>query len=259
MIDKIAILSDLHLNRWIRNAASVTRESLINQCKDADSKFSDVTSWVFAGDMGDGLHFNDINTQSQHLCIDGNNIYTTPGNHDHYSTSNRTLTSDLDYVFDSKSSLLATPLWTAFSLPGAQYNKWTAEQIYSVITDSKAIVGTSVDLIRQLNKDTINLIKLLQPRIIVTHFPPSMKSIGSRFANDPTNTYFVNDLDWLIEDLQPELWVCGHVHHKHSYYIGNTLVVCNPLGYPGEIYSKITQYTPMIVERNCVGKWRVVE
>jgi Icc-related predicted phosphoesterase len=101
------------------------------------------------------------------------------------------------------------------------------------------------------------MLEITKPKIVITHFPPSTKSIGPQYRDDPTNTYFVNNLDYLIEEIKPQLWVCGHVHHKHSYYIGDTLVVCNPLGYKGELHNKAVGYVPTIVEKDRNGRWTV--
>ena len=42
---------------------------------------------------------------------------------------------------------------------------------------------------------------------------------------------YASDLDMLIEDRQPRLWIHGHVHQALDRTIGVTRVVCNPLGY----------------------------
>ena len=41
------------------------------------------------------------------------------------------------------------------------------------------------------------------------------------------------DLDALIEDCGPTLWIHGHVHDSFEYTIGRTTVTCNPRGYLG--------------------------
>lgn len=255
-INKIAVLSDLHLDSW--NAVLVSDnynnplERLVDYYKNDPrhgGKFSDITEWVFAGDIYNGSEA--VCSKSDH---NGNNIYLTPGNHDYYG---RTIDPWIDFFHDKDNAILLSPLWTSFSLPGDPYKRFTSSQVYSVIRDSSAIRGTSVDLMCRLNTDTVKLIELTEPKIIVTHFPPTMKSIGPQYHEDPTNTYFINDLEWLIERHKPELWICGHVHHKHNYYIGNTLVVCNPLGYPRELYKKAVEYVPTIVERDSSGRWSV--
>lgn len=67
--------------------------------------------------------------------------------------------------------------------------------------------------------------------IVVTHYAPSTKSIIPQFANDSRNGFYYTDLEDLIRDRQPQLWVHGHMHTTLHYNIGDTEVVCNPFGY----------------------------
>jgi Icc-related predicted phosphoesterase len=41
---------------------------------------------------------------------------------------------------------------------------------------------------------------------------------------------------------RPALWLHGHTHGSCDYKLGDTRVVCNPMGYPGEVseYTKLT-------------------
>jgi hypothetical protein len=42
-----------------------------------------------------------------------------------------------------------------------------------------------------------------------------------------------SNLDALLEDCGPALWIHGHVHDSFEYKIGGTTVACNPRGYLG--------------------------
>lgn len=70
--------------------------------------------------------------------------------------------------------------------------------------------------------------------VVVTHHAPHPHSVPDRFKNDYVCASFVSDLDELIEDTQPDLWVHGHVHNSFAYEIGKTRIVCNPRGYGTE-------------------------
>lgn len=72
------------------------------------------------------------------------------------------------------------------------------------------------------------------PTVVVTHHAPSERSVAEKYRGDVLNYAYFSDLNWLIEKYQPDLWVHGHVHSSFSYKIGNTRVLCNPHGYPGE-------------------------
>lgn len=67
--------------------------------------------------------------------------------------------------------------------------------------------------------------------IVITHHAPSFQSIAEKYRGDPINNFFVNDLDGLIYEKKPKLWIHGHTHHSFDYNIGDTRVVCNPFGY----------------------------
>lgn len=70
--------------------------------------------------------------------------------------------------------------------------------------------------------------------VVLTHHAPSARSIPSEFGNDPLSACYASDLESLIAETQPTLWVHGHVHHRNDYLIGETRVVSNARGYPGE-------------------------
>ncbi|MFL5303326.1 MAG: metallophosphoesterase [Anaeromyxobacteraceae bacterium] len=69
--------------------------------------------------------------------------------------------------------------------------------------------------------------------LVVTHHLPSSRSIPLRYVADPTNVFYLCDLEPLIVERQPALWVHGHTHDSFCYTIGATTVVANPRGYPG--------------------------
>lgn len=68
--------------------------------------------------------------------------------------------------------------------------------------------------------------------IVITHHGPHYKSTHPRYAGDLTNAAFVSNLEVLIMEYQPSLWVHGHVHDSFDYMVGNTRVIANPRGYP---------------------------
>jgi len=67
--------------------------------------------------------------------------------------------------------------------------------------------------------------------IVVTHFLPARASVPPDFNDAPTACWFLTDVEALIAERQPALWIHGHTHTSADYRIGQTRVVCNPLGY----------------------------
>jgi Icc-related predicted phosphoesterase len=73
--------------------------------------------------------------------------------------------------------------------------------------------------------------------VVIGHHAPSFNSVHPKYTSQTImNHAFVNELDeYIIDHPQIALWVHGHVHDCWDYTIGNTRIVCNPRGYPGEI------------------------
>jgi predicted phosphohydrolase len=67
--------------------------------------------------------------------------------------------------------------------------------------------------------------------VVVTHHGPSWLSVSPEFIYDSLNGAYVSDLDEVMIQYEPELWVHGHVHTSHSYEVGRTRVRTNPRGY----------------------------
>lgn len=70
--------------------------------------------------------------------------------------------------------------------------------------------------------------------VVVTHHAPHEDSVHHRFAGQLLNHAYYSDLGGVITTGKPALWVHGHVHNCFDYTVGDTRVLCNPRGYPGE-------------------------
>lgn len=68
--------------------------------------------------------------------------------------------------------------------------------------------------------------------VVVTHHAPTHLSIGPQYKDDKLNHSYVNTWGNEIAYNGPKLWVHGHVHSPSDYMVGDTRVVCNPIGYP---------------------------
>lgn len=70
--------------------------------------------------------------------------------------------------------------------------------------------------------------------IVITHHLPSKKSIHSRWEGDPDNCYFVCEVDDVIHNNKPAIWMAGHSHDACNMYLVDTWLLRNPRGYPYE-------------------------
>lgn len=76
--------------------------------------------------------------------------------------------------------------------------------------------------------------------VVVGHHLPTFMSVHPQYKNDYTiNGAYASDLsDFILDNPQIVLWTCGHTHFPHRYYMGNTLVACNPRGYSGPKFNE---------------------
>ncbi len=76
--------------------------------------------------------------------------------------------------------------------------------------------------------------------VVVTHHMPSYQAVDPQYTRgvDETslalNGAFTSDLDDFIMKHKPAFWFFGHTHTAYEGKVGDTLLVCNPLGYPQE-------------------------
>lgn len=81
--------------------------------------------------------------------------------------------------------------------------------------------------------------------VVMTHHHPSFMSVPERFKTgsmSELNGCYCSEMFNDVEQSGPDLWVCGHIHDRIDYMIGNTRVVCNPRGYqqiPTGPYDKV--------------------
>ncbi len=74
----------------------------------------------------------------------------------------------------------------------------------------------------------------IRKTVVVTHHPPSVRSVDPRYADSLTSAAFVARQDRLVRGSGAALWVHGHVHASFDYRLGETRVVANPRGHDGE-------------------------
>lgn len=66
--------------------------------------------------------------------------------------------------------------------------------------------------------------------VIITHHAPHPGSVHPRYEGQLLNyAYFSHALEKF--DKPPRLWIHGHTHDVFDYMVGETRVVCNPMGY----------------------------
>lgn len=70
--------------------------------------------------------------------------------------------------------------------------------------------------------------------IVITHHAPSILSVPTDFQNDLVSAAYASNLEQFILETEPDYWIHGHIHTPVNYKIGNTTILSNPKGYPGQ-------------------------
>ena len=65
----------------------------------------------------------------------------------------------------------------------------------------------------------------------MTHHLPTWMSVPDKFVNSPLNRFYVCDMQSVILDEKPKMWIHGHTHDTFDYVVGATRIICNPYGY----------------------------
>lgn len=72
--------------------------------------------------------------------------------------------------------------------------------------------------------------------VVVTHHLPSKQSVHERYLSgeslwaEQMNYLFYSDLEEIVK--HANVWLHGHTHDSAEYTVGDTIVRCNPRGYP---------------------------
>jgi len=197
-----------------------------------------------------------------------------PGNHEFYdqnidfSRFPRQIVQQLWVDPDTGENvrLIGATLWTDYNLDGDPVGAMQSAAL--MIGDHTAISRIETNHksskfgspVRFMPSDALDLhqiqlnqmIKALrQPHagktVIVTHHAPSGKSVSLNHAQSNINPSFASNLEGLIEEFRPDLWVHGHMHNSSDYRIGETRVICNPKGYLRNGFPENPDFNPELI------------
>lgn len=220
---KLLVMSDLHLE-FHKDGG----RSFIASLRD------DVDGIVLAGDIAT---ISSLKLALTLFCEKYPNVFMTYGNHEFYGSSKGTVTELVRKVQFKHPNLhvlnnsvvevagrrfIGTPLW--YSRVSTDYeNAWSD---FRWINNFRQWVYVE-------NKRSVDFLdaEMRKDDIVVTHFLPSHQSVHPKWQGNPTNCFFVHDVENLIRERSPAFWIHGHTHESMQYSIGPTQVVCNPFGY----------------------------
>jgi len=227
---RIKLLSDLHFEH---------HDDAAELIQNLDSNFDLL---VLAGDIDTHDRIEDT---LSNFCREFPEVLFVPGNHEYYKSTPQSLEAILDVVNQQHSNL--TIFYSrnrSASIQGLNFHgstAWFRDDPGNLwyehnLTDFSQISGLKPWVYGEQKKFQEHLEEnLAQGDIVITHHLPSPICVAEQFKTSALNRFFVCDYSDMILDRKPKLWMFGHTHSAFDDYFGDTRLVCNPRGYPGEL------------------------
>lgn len=236
---KFHLISDLHTDSWQLRAELKNKQGdnfLLDLYPTGDETL------IIAGDLCEYRYLQRHGIEMfRDLCNKYRHVIYVAGNHEYYGTNYQVFQERFKYLqkeFDNLHclenetveindiSIAGTTLWFRDTPENILYERHLNDFRY--IEDFK-------NWVYDVNQRAQDFLKeLSNPDLIILHHLPSHQSVNAKYTNEPTNLYFLCDINNIISDLNPKFVVHGHTHIGCEYNINNTRVICNPRGYPGE-------------------------
>jgi Icc-related predicted phosphoesterase len=221
---KFTIMSDLHLEFHEDNGIGFI-ESL-------DPKDNDAI--ILAGDIAEKEFLGPVIAL---LCAKYPHVIMVPGNHEYYGSDAGTVSFNFDLIKESHSNFhlldndvleldgqrfVGTTLWYPYVSPHKTIG-WS---------DFRYILKFG-DWVWEENKKSVNFLtdNVEKDDIVITHYLPSAKCIAKKYEEDPSNVFYLTNMEALIEERKPKIWVHGHTHTHVDVKVHDTRVIANPRGY----------------------------
>lgn len=230
-MSRLLVVSDLHFEFYDDHGAEVA----VLVCERFYDTKSDVL--VVAGDLCNSRILYDSLAKLRKYCT-GPIVYVT-GNHEHYHSSIEDVRDacqalpagvvylDNDFAFVDGIRFIGGTGWFPYNANNMMFEH--------LMSDFRLISKLKRDYSGENAKFRAAVDEHCRSRdVVVSHHLPSYQSVPSRFKSSNLNRFFVGEFDELIYTKKPKLWIHGHTHDSCDYTIGDTRVVCNPLGYPHE-------------------------
>lgn len=209
--------------------------------------------WFFEPDP-DVFYLNAGDTHPQMLTREyfhntmGKNYFYINGNHDYYGGSFKNADIDFPDVRHVEKpdggtiTIAGAPLWT-----NIRPDRW--HDFCNYMIDYRQIKDMTYERYMNAHETHKHFLIHSGADIWVMHHLPSYLSVADKYRHSGGNDFFATEMYEQIYYMKnpPKLIVHGHTHERMDYYIGDTRVVCNPRGYPGE-QPWYKDYAPMIVE-----------
>jgi predicted phosphodiesterase len=230
---RVYIASDQHLE--FRRPGR--EEDYLSKVPPLDAKVA-----IVAGDF-DVMFREQALDNLRRFCASFDEVFYVPGNHDYYGSFVQPIDERLANLKGHIPSLRLLQTGKVFELDGRRIlgdTMWVRDS--RVLKESRGMINDSRqiydfwDHMPKKNADFLAFLdkELKQGDIVVTHHLPSDKSTPPMWRGAATQPWFVCDVEALILERKPAVWIHGHTHTRCEYMLGETRVICNPAGYPSE-------------------------
>ena len=239
---RFQIVSDLHLDFRI-DKWKETCQIIIDKKDKADTL-------IIAGDLSESRNSvwgNSLRFFSDHYA----NVLVVLGNHEYYHYSQDLILKQIEHLPCNVQFLLTSELviddikiaGCTLWFPASSKVKETQKQLSDFY-----VIPEFEEWVYEKHRNDIEFLKQTKADIIITHHGPHPKSIHPRYITSSLNHFFVNNLESVIKKCSAKYWIHGHTHSPHCYEINNTLILCNPLGYPNEQFVHDSRYPSCVYD-----------
>lgn len=233
---------------------------LIKSVNDAEQNIITLIAGDIASHTKVRQRFFDLNVGMRGYFVEGNHIVY---NEEHKALSELTENLKKDYSntdmkclenayveLDDDYIIVGACLWTDFNLNGTQaldmYDapRYMNDYAWGYEYNDGTLTGLWSRNILSRNQESFNYIKEIVKKfpnkkiIVLTHHCPSARCADDKYRGAKSNTYYMSNYENFILD-NPNIvaWICGHVHTKKDFMIGNCRVIVNAIGYKHEKHS----------------------
>jgi predicted phosphodiesterase len=222
---KIHVLSDLHFE-FHKDSGITYRKSLV----------TDADVLVLAGDIAT---WDIIPKALAYFSKKYKHVVYVPGNHEYYLSSPEEVSAILSEVVNGYDNVH----WlndSAVTIEGQRFigcTLWFRDDPNNIHHQHRLsdfnVIRKFVPWVYTTNVCSVIYLEenVTKDDIVVTHHMPTDRSTPNFFANGPLNRFFVCDMEELIYEARPKMWIHGHTHNSFDYKMLHTRVICNPFGY----------------------------
>ena len=248
---KAKIVSDQHLEF---HAAGGSYRKYFQAIHPADGERAAIC--IVAGD------FDVISQRSRaffsELCNRENHVLFVPGNHEYYGCKEMTAVDEaLLEIEQNMPNLTVLRTGAPFHFAERRFlgdTMWLPKSpdlilSASLVNDSRLIphVIEEAGARHQRFRNWLSH-ELRVGDIVVTHHLPSERSTPDVYRASATQPWFVAGGVESLFSRKPSVWIHGHTHQRCDYWMNETRVICNPMGYPNEAGKLPGKLAPFIFE-----------